>query len=148
VAVTVALWVVLIVPAVAVNVAEVPLAGTVTDAGTVSEALLSERATLDPPAGAALFRVTVQVVEAPEFTLVGLHAKLETKIGATRLNGALWEAPFKVAVTVAFWVVFTVPAVAVKVAEVPLAGTVMDAGTVSEALLSESATTDPPAGAA
>jgi len=55
----VAVWFVVILPAVAVKVAEVALAGTVTDAGTVSAELfaefpvLAESATVLPPAGAA-----------------------------------------------------------------------------------------------
>jgi hypothetical protein len=70
-------------------VAEVAPAATVTEAGTVSEALLSERATTLPPVGAAWFRVTVQVVDAPEFTLVGLQARLVTSMGATRVKVAV-----------------------------------------------------------
>jgi hypothetical protein len=51
--------------AVAVNVAVVAAAATVTDAGTVTaEVALLERATAAPPAGAACERVTVQVVVA------------------------------------------------------------------------------------
>jgi hypothetical protein len=87
------------------------------------------------------------VVDALELTLVGLQAKAVTSMGATRVKVAVWEAPFSVAVTVADWVVVRVAAEAVKVAEVALAGTVTDAGTVSEVLLSESATTVPPVGA-
>src|ERR1039457_4798870 len=119
----------------------------VSEAGTVNEELLSETATTVPPARAGWFRVTVQAVDAPEFTLVGLQAREETSMGATRGKVAVWEAPFSVAVTVADWVVVRVAAEAVKVAEVALAGTVTDAGTVSEVLLSESATTVPPVGA-
>jgi len=81
----------------------------------------------------------------------GLQAKAETSTGAagaTKLNVVLWEAPFKVAVMVAVWFVAIVPAVAVKLAEMVPAAKVTEAGTVSEALLSERATTVPPAGAA
>jgi hypothetical protein len=91
--------------------------------------------------------VTVQVVDAPEFTLVGLQARAETSMGAARLKVVLWEARFRVAVMVADWVVVIVPTVAVKVVEVLLAGTVTDAGTVSAVLLLESATALPPVGA-
>ncbi len=59
---------------VAVKVAEVAPAATVTDAGTDTAVLLSERATALPPAGAAWFRVTVQVLEVPAGILVGEHA--------------------------------------------------------------------------
>ena len=91
--------------------------------------------------------MTVQVVDAPEFTLVGLQARAETSMGAARLKVVLWEARFRVAVMVADWVVVIVPTVAVKVVEVLLAGTVTDAGTVSAVLLLESATALPPVGA-
>ena len=43
----------------------------------------------------------VQVVDAPEFTLVGLQAREETSMGATRVKLAVWEAPFSVVVMVA-----------------------------------------------
>ena len=87
------------------------------------------------------------MVDAPEFTLVGLQARAETSMGAARLKVVLWEARFRVAVMVADWVVVIVPTVAVKVVEVLLAGTVTDAGTVSAVLLLESATALPPVGA-
>ena len=47
-------------PTVAVNVALVALAGTLTDAGTVTTPSLLERLTLNPPLGAAAVKVTVQ----------------------------------------------------------------------------------------
>ena len=52
-AVRVALWVVVRLPTVAVKVAVLALAATVTEAGTVSAALLADRATVLPPLGAA-----------------------------------------------------------------------------------------------
>ena len=82
--------------------------------------------------------MTVQVLDAPELTLVGLHARAETSVGATMLKVVLWEAPFRVAVMVALWFVVRTPAVAMKVAELAPAGTVTDAGIVSGALLSDS----------
>ena len=91
--------------------------------------------------------MTVQVVEALELTLVGLQVRAETRVGATRVKLAVWEAPFSVPVTVADWVVVTVPAVAAKVVEVLFAGTVTDAGTVNAVLLLESPTVVPPLGA-
>jgi hypothetical protein len=57
---------------VTVNVAVVAPAATVTEAGTVAEALLLESATLTPPEGAVLFKVTVPVAEVPPVTLEGL----------------------------------------------------------------------------
>ena len=60
--------------AVALKVAVVAPAATVTDAGTVSEVLLLASVTLDPPVGAVWVRVTVQVLTALCPRLVGLHA--------------------------------------------------------------------------
>jgi hypothetical protein len=75
-----------IVPTVALKVAEALVAGTVTDAGTVTAALLLESATALPPVGAAWLRVTVHVLDAPELTLAGLQARVETSVGAARLK--------------------------------------------------------------
>src|SRR5271156_4593535 len=124
VAVMVAFWVVVTVPAVAVKVVEVLLAGTVTDAETGSAALLLESATVLPPAGAASFSVIVQVVETPEFRLVGLQARADTVAGSIRLNVASCMVPFKIAVTVADWFAVRTPAVATNVAEMAPTGTV------------------------
>jgi hypothetical protein len=57
--------------AVAEKEAEVEPAATVTEAGTVSAELLSEIATVRPPVGAALERVTVHDDAPPEVTEVG-----------------------------------------------------------------------------
>jgi hypothetical protein len=148
VAVMVAAWVVLMVPRLAANVADALLTGTVTDAGTVSAVLLLESPTVLPPLGVVWVRVTVQVLEAPEFTLVGLQTSADTRVGATRLNEAVWEEALRAAVTVAVWVVVIVPRLALKVADALFAGTVADAGTVNAGLLLESPTALPPLGAA
>ena len=84
--------------------------------------------------------MTVQVVDAPESTLVGLQARAGTSVGATRLKVAVCKVPFKVAVIVAFWFVVRVPTEAMNVAELAPTDTVTDAGTVSRALLSDSKT--------
>jgi hypothetical protein len=73
VAVTVALWELESVAAVAWKAAVVAPAATVTDAGTVKLALLSERVTIVPPVGAAKDSVTVQVDADPEVRVVGRH---------------------------------------------------------------------------
>ena len=87
--------------AVALNVAVVAPAATVTDAGTVSKALLLPSVTLDPPVGAVCVKVTVHVLTALCPTLVGLHATPDTSTGATRLIVAVCELVPRVVVTVA-----------------------------------------------
>ena len=87
--------------AVALKIAVVAPAVTVTEAGTVRETLLLASATLDPPVGAACVRVTVQVLMALCPRLVGLQATPETKTGASRPTLAVWELLPSVAVTFA-----------------------------------------------
>jgi len=87
--------------AVALKVAVVAPAATVTDAGTVSRVLLLATVTLDPPVGAAWVRVTVQVLTALCPRLVGLQATPETTTGANRLIPAVCGLLPRVAVTVA-----------------------------------------------
>ncbi len=71
-----AVWLVVMVPAVAVNVALVAPAGTVTDAGTVVSGLLLESVATIPPVGAAWLRVTVQVEEPAVVSAAGLQFRL------------------------------------------------------------------------
>src|ERR1700733_2259012 len=73
--------------AVALNVAVVAPAATVTDAGTVSKALLLASVTLDPPVGAVWVSVTAHVPTAPEFRFAALHVRLVTDAG----TGHDWE---------------------------------------------------------
>ena len=77
----------------ALKVAEVAAAATVTDAGTVSVELVFDNVTVAPPVGAAWVNVTVHVLEAFWPRLVGLHASEETFTGATRVMVALAELP-------------------------------------------------------
>jgi hypothetical protein len=86
---------------VALKVADVAAAVTVTDAGTVSVALVFVSVTNAPPAGATFVNVTVQVLEALCPRLVGLHASDDTSTGATRLIVVFAEVLLYVAVTVA-----------------------------------------------
>ena len=87
--------------AVALKVAVVAPAATVTDAGTVSEALMLPSVTAAPPAGAVWASVTVHVLTALCPRLVGLHARVETSTGANRLMAAVFELLPREAVTVA-----------------------------------------------
>jgi len=71
--------------AVALNVAVVAPAATVTDGGTVSAVLLLARVTLDPPRGAVWVSVTVQVLTAPGPRVAGTHATPEISTAAGTL---------------------------------------------------------------
>ena len=74
VAVTVGVWPEVTAAAVAVKVAAVVAAATVTDAGTVTaEVALLERVTREPPVGAALESVTVQDVVEDAARVVLVH---------------------------------------------------------------------------
>ena len=83
-------------PAVAVKLAVEEPPATVTDAGVVSNEVLSEIVTVDPPVGAAADSVTVQPKFDPDATLVGEHASLETStaMGVT-MTAAVAELPFR-----------------------------------------------------
>jgi len=76
---------------VALNVAVVAAAATVTDAGTVRVVLVFVRVTLAPPVGAAFVSVTVHVLDEFGPKLVGLHASEDTRTEATRLTVVLAE---------------------------------------------------------
>jgi hypothetical protein len=88
------------VPAVAVKFAVVVPAATITEAGTVSAALLEESPTEAPPVSAAEDNVTVQVELAPDVTELGAHDKFESVgTGGVTVTEAV-ALPFNVAVTV------------------------------------------------
>ena len=88
------------VPAVAVKLAVVAPAVTVTDAGTVNAALFEESPTEDPPVKAARDRVTVQLEVAPDATELGVQDKPETAGGRGVTVTEAVALPFSVAVTV------------------------------------------------
>ena len=71
---------------VAVKFAEVAAAATITDAGTVSVALVLVRVTVAPPGSAGWVRVTEQALEELGPRLVGLQATEETSTGAIRVT--------------------------------------------------------------
>jgi hypothetical protein len=82
-AVTVALWLLRIVPAVATNVTAVVAADTVIDSGTISKRLLLEIATAAPPIGAGPLNVTVQIAMPNVGRLVGRQVReIGTSAGA------------------------------------------------------------------
>jgi hypothetical protein len=150
-AVSVALTVLAVVPAVAVNVAKVCPAATSTLEGTVTVALLLDSETVVPPLGAAPVIVTVQLAVPGPVTVPGVQLRLTTCscccCGDT-LNPVVTVLPFSPAVSVALIVLAVLPAVAVNVAEVCPAATSTLEGTVTFALLLDSATVVPPLGAA
>src|SRR5438094_2917377 len=113
------------------KVAVVAVAATDTEAGTVRAPIaLLDSATVAPPAGAALDRVTVQVVVDDAARLVLAHCSKDTVIGAVTVIVIGWLDPFSAAVMTAVWFDVTAAAVAVKVAVVAVAATETEAGTV------------------
>jgi hypothetical protein len=74
----VAVWSKEMVPAVAVNVADVAPAATVTEAGTERSVLSLLSETAAPPEGAALERVTVQELVPAGLRLVGVQESVLT----------------------------------------------------------------------
>jgi hypothetical protein len=132
---------------VTVNVALVEFAGTVTEAGTCAAALLLESVTTAPPTGAMALSVTVPVEFAlPPTTLVGFIDSPDTVLGVI-VRLAVRLLLLYAAVIVAVVLDDTVVVVTVNVAVVAFAATVTLAGTCAAALLLESVTTVPPAGA-
>lgn len=134
--------------AVAEKEAVVEPAATVTEAGTVRAALLSEMATARPPEGAAPESDTVQAEVLPELTEEGEHTRLLITVSGLTVTDAVLEEAFEAAVMVTAVLAVTELAVAVNRTEVEPAATVTEEGTVSAELLSETVTTWPPVGAA
>jgi hypothetical protein len=89
------------VPAAALKVADVAPAATMSEAGTLSRALLLDSWIEVPPEGAAGVKATVQVLEAPGPRLAGVQASEESVRGITRLTGVVCEMLFSVAVMIA-----------------------------------------------
>lgn len=133
-------------PVVALNVAVVAPAATVTPVGAVSTALLLESEIVVPPAGATWVKVTVHALELLGPRLVGLHAREERAKPVVRFSVALWERPFRVAVTLAAPLLLMVPAVALKVPVADPAVIILADGTVKLGLLLASVTTLQPEG--
>jgi hypothetical protein len=102
----------------------------------------------DVMAAAFWFSVTVQVLDALLPSVDGAHDKDVSCAGALTVRTKVCEALFSVAVSVAFWLEFTAPTMALKVVLLCPAGMLALPGTVTLALLLERATVAPPAGAA
>jgi hypothetical protein len=121
------------VPADALNVPFVAPAATVTDAGTVSCALLVLRFTVVPPDGAAADKVTVQVVFALDRRYVAVQFTADTTVaGSTVSVAAFVDAPADaVIVTVVGDVPESAPTAALKVPDEDPAGIVTEADTVT-----------------
>jgi hypothetical protein len=81
------------VPAVAVNPADVAPDDTLTEAGTVSTALLLERDTAIPPVPAACDRVTVHADVPLALRVVGEQDTWLTTVAAVSENDAVCELP-------------------------------------------------------
>jgi hypothetical protein len=85
-----------IVPATAVNAADASPDATLTEAGTLSSALLLESAIVTPPEPAACESVTVQLEVHPELRLVGLQdseVRDAVDVGARSEIDAVRELP-------------------------------------------------------
>ena len=128
------------VPAVAANVAVVLPPPTVTEAGIVNAAVLSDSVTTAPP---VLDTVTVQVALAPVPRLAGVHVNPLTTVAVASTIVVVCVLPFSVAVMIAGRSIVIVPAVAANVAVVLPAFTVTEAGTVSATALLDSVTVAP-----
>jgi len=116
----------------AVKLAVVAPAATVTDAGTVSTlAIPPPIVTRDPPVGATWFSVTVQVVLAFDARLDAPHVNELTVTCVVNKMLNFCENQFSEADRVAFWLEEIDPEVAVNVAVVAAAATVTDAGTIN-----------------
>ena len=133
VAVNRAAWSEVTAATVAVNVALLSPEPILTLPGTVTLALLLESVTFTALEAAAV-KVAVQVEVPGAFTVAGEQVKLLNTEAAARLMVACWLWPFRVAVTLALWLLLTVPEAAVKVALLWPSATVTLAGTVNNAL--------------
>ncbi len=121
-------------------------AATVTDAGTVTMALLLVRRIADADAAAGPLKVTVPVDVVPPTMLVGLTTN-EFRMGAVKDTVAICELVPYFAVTDTFALLATGVVVALKVAVVFPAAIVTDAGTTTDGAPLDRVTKMPPVGA-
>jgi hypothetical protein len=148
-AVSVTAWVVLTEVTVAVKLAVVDPAATVTEAGTLTAELLLAMLSANPPLGAAAFNVAVQLsVPAPVIDPLTHVSALSTGALAPNCSAKVFATLFALAVSVTVWAVLTEDTVAVKLAAVAPAGTVTLAGAVTAVALLVRLTARPPVAAA
>jgi hypothetical protein len=134
---------------VAAKLAVVAPEATVTEAGTVTAALLLARPIVNPPLPAAELKVTVQLsVPAPlNDPVVQLSALREGPL-PFNCTPKVWVTPFALAVSVTVVEALTEETVAAKLAVVAPGATVTEAGTTIAALLLARPTVNPPVVAA
>lgn len=135
------------VPAPALKLAVVELAGTLTVEGTVTAALFEETPTVVAEVRLVFERVTVQDELPLDERVVGAHCTEVRLTGAWRLMVEV-AVPLRVPVTVALPLAEMFPAVALNVAVVEFAGTVTVDGTVTVPELELRPTLTPPEPAA
>jgi hypothetical protein len=104
-------------------------------AGTVTLALLLDKAISAPTDGAGAVKVMVQLADPGAVTVPGAQVKFDGKTPTVKLIVADCCWPLSVPVTVALWAPLTVPVVAEKVALVWPVPIVTLEGTVSAAAL-------------
>jgi len=78
---------------VALKLAVVEPAETMTEAGTVSAGLFDSNPTEEPPVGAVFDKVIVQAVALPELTVVGAHCSVETREAVVIEKAILPDVP-------------------------------------------------------
>lgn len=152
-AVRVAVWAEPTAATIAVKLALVASAGTVTETGTVTEGSLLERFTSNPPFAATPLSVTMQASVPDPVIDLAAHVNAPSVAGvldvASGLNcnaKDLDELP-RLAVIVAVCGEVTVATVAVKAAPVAPAGTAKVVGTATEELVLDKLMVAPPLGA-
>jgi len=132
---------------VAVKVAEVAPAETVTEAGSAAALELSLRVTVAPPAGAGPLSVTVPVELLPPTTIAGSKLNAEITTAGFTVSEAGSVTPPKEAERFAVTAELTVDVVMLNVLLVAPAAIVTLDGTLTAALSLLSVTTAPPPGA-
>jgi hypothetical protein len=125
---------------------ELAPAGMLMLAGTEALAVLLERVIAIPPVGAGADKNTLQVLDVPPVTDVGVQISEDTTIGWMVIVAPA-DAPLKVAVMVATVTLDTCGAAIVNDPEIDPAGTVRIVGIAAKAVFPERVTAAPPAGA-